>query len=144
RSRPAARSTSPARHAASWARNRTRASRRDERALHPPRSRADEAAMRARGAGTVVSLALSAALGIAGLRSCQPSPPGSPIAPTNVLRNGTAGVCANQQAVVAAGAPDDPVPTVAVPSNLADALDQVDPSAAAALRQATTCPTTQP
>ena len=40
---------------------------------------------------------------VVGARSCSSSSPSSPFNPSNVARNGLAGVCANQQAVDAAG-----------------------------------------
>jgi hypothetical protein len=44
--------------------------------------------------GIIVLLILS----VMGMRSCSNSSPSSPLNPTNVLQNGVAGVCAQQQA----------------------------------------------
>jgi hypothetical protein len=65
----------------------------------------------------------------------------SPASPVNVARNVTAGVCANRQAVTDAGSGDEAAPDVTLPPDVAARLHHADPSAAAIVAQAATCPT---
>src|SRR6476661_3834140 len=97
--------------------------------------------MRARGLGGLIGLLVSCVLTGMTMRACQSSGGSSPTAPLNVARNGTAGVCANRQAVADAGPDDDPVPPVTLPPDLAARLHQADPAAAAIADQAANCPT---
>ena len=96
--------------------------------------------------GTLMGLVITLVLSVVTMRSCQSSDPSSPSNPENVARHATTGVCADQQAVVAAGSVDDTVPAVTLPPDLAARLSKADPTAAAILGQASDCPspTTQP
>src|SRR3954454_5825973 len=95
--------------------------------------------MRARGLGTLMSLVVCGVIGVMTMRSCQSSPSSSPSNPVNVARTGTAGICANQQAVNNAGPGDDPMPPLTIPPDLAAKLGKADPAAAAIVAQALNC-----
>ena len=88
-----------------------------------------------------MALLVAGILGVMTMRSCNESPASSPSNPVNVARNGVAGVCANRQAVADAGAPEEVVPQVTLPPDLATKLGKADPNAAALMQQATSCPT---
>ena len=89
---------------------------------------------------------MAAGLGVMTMRSCTSSPATSPSNPANVATNGVAAVCANRQAVDAAGGPDETLPPVTLPPDLAGSLQKADPGIAAAVAGATNCasPTTTP
>ena len=53
---------------------------------------------------------------------------------------GTADICANRQAVADAGSPDDSVPAVTLPPDLAASLGRADPNTAAIMAEAANCP----
>ena len=75
------------------------------------------------------------------MHSCGNSAASAPSNPVNVARNVTAGVCANRQAVTDAGPDDEAAPAVTLPPDVATRLRYSDPSAAAIVAQAATCPT---
>lgn len=93
--------------------------------------------------GLIVLLVLT----IVGFRSCSASPASSSGNPVDVARNGLAGVCADQQAVAAAGGSDaaGTAATVISPT-LQQQLEASDPGGLGALEGALggplTCPTT--
>src|SRR4051794_38007181 len=95
--------------------------------------------MRGRGLGTLMGMLACSAIGVMTMRSCQSSSSSSPSNPLNVARTGTAGICANAQAVNDAGSVDDSVPVVTLPPDLAAKLAKADPAAAAVVAQAATC-----
>ena len=59
--------------------------------------------MRARLTLKVITLLVLLVCTVVGARSCSTAGPSSPFNPGNVARNGLSGLCANQQAVDAAG-----------------------------------------
>ena len=63
----------------------------------------------------VVTLFVLLILTVVGARSCGSSSPSSPFNPGNVARNGLNGVCANQQAVDAAGGGTPSGGVIAIP-----------------------------
>ena len=87
----------------------------------------------------MIALVISTGMGAMTLRSCQPSAPTSPSNPVNLAKTGVAGLCANQQAINDAGSPDDSVPAVTLPADLANKLGAADPNAAAIVAGATNC-----
>jgi hypothetical protein len=93
--------------------------------------------------GIIVLLILS----VMGMRSCSNSSPSSPLNPTNVLQNGVAGVCAEQQAEADASGQASAPNTVDSASAIAQ-VEAGNPVGGKALAQALggtgnlSCPTT--
>ena len=87
-----------------------------------------------------MALVIATCMGAMTMRSCQSSSGSSPSNPANMAKIGTAGICANQQAVADSGSPDDPVPAVTLPPDLAASLGKADPNAAAIVAEAANCP----
>jgi len=107
--------------------------------VNPTGQCADTTRVRARGLGSLMAVLMSGGIGVMTMRSCQSSPSSSPSNPLNMARTGSAGICANEQAVNDAGSADDPVPAVTLPPDLAAKLGKADPAAAAIVAQATSC-----
>ena len=74
---------------------------------------------------------------VVGARSCNSSSPSSPFNPGNVARNGLAGVCANQQAVDAAGGAS-PGGGIAIPQSVQQELGGLAGSAVSSVSCTTT------
>ena len=72
--------------------------------------------MRARLTIKLMGLVVMLVLTVVTARSCNRSPASSPLNPNTVLRNGVAGLCANQEATAAAGGGDGAASTLAVPA----------------------------
>jgi len=103
--------------------------------------------MRARFLMKLISIIVLLLLSVIGMRSCSNSSPSSPLNPTNVLQNGVAGVCAEQQAEAQASGQSSSPNTI----DASGAISQVeagDPVGSKALAQALggngtfSCPTT--
>lgn len=93
--------------------------------------------------GIVVLLVLT----VVGFRSCSASPASSTSNPVNVARNGLAGICAEQEAVAAAGGPGAAGgPSTVISPALQQQLQASDPGGLTALEGALggplTCATT--
>lgn len=86
----------------------------------------------------VVTLFVLLILTVVGARSCSSSSPSSPFNPGNVARNGLDGVCANQQAVDAAGGGAPPGGVIAIPQAVRQELGGLAGSPAASLSCTTT------
>ena len=87
----------------------------------------------------VLMMVVASAVSLLTMRACQSSGSSSTTDPSDVARTGVEGLCANQQAVTAAGSPDDSLSPVTLPPDLAAGLKGADPDAAALLSQATSC-----
>jgi len=103
--------------------------------------------MRARFLMKMISVVVLLILSVIGMRSCSNSSSSSPLNPTNVLQNGVAGVCSEQQAEAEASGQTDTPDTI----DSAGAISQAEagnPVGAKALSQmlggskTLTCPTT--
>jgi hypothetical protein len=103
--------------------------------------------MRARLLLKLIGIIVLLILSVIGMRSCSNSSPSSPLNPTNVLQNGVAGVCAEQQAEADASGQASAPSTV----DSAGAISQIEagnPVGSKALAQALggtgnlSCPTT--
>ena len=99
---------------------------------------------------TLMGLVVLAVLTIFAARACMSSiPSNSTLNPANIVGNGLAGLCANQQVVSAAGGGDGTVsgaPATLVSPGQLQQLQQSDPGGLKALEQANggslVCPTT--
>ena len=90
----------------------------------------------------LLMLVVASAVSMLTMRACASE--SSATKPDDVARIGVEGICANQQAVAAAGSSDDPDPTtVTLPADLAAGLKDADPGAASLLSQAASCETAE-
>ena len=102
-------------------------------------------AMRARLMMKVMGLIVLLVLTVVGAHSCSASSPTSPENPANLVQNGLAGVCANQQATNEALG-NDQSPATAVSGSELSQLQASNPAGVQQLQQLTggnlSCPTT--
>src|SRR5580704_16399493 len=123
-------------------------SRRHRVPLKPPAWCADAPnVLRARMSLSLIGLIVLVILTVMGARACRATSPSSTSNPINVANNGLAGLCANAQAVAAAGGADPATSaaTLVSPSYLQQ-LQKSDPNGLKALEQeaggSLACPTT--
>jgi hypothetical protein len=96
---------------------------------------------------TLMGLVVMIVLTAFAARSCTASSPSSPSSPSGVATNGIAGLCANAQAVAAAGGGDSSAsPDTLLSPAFEQQLQKTDPNGLKALQQAAggslDCPTT--
>jgi hypothetical protein len=102
--------------------------------------------MRARLMMKLMGIVFLLVITIVSAHSCSNSSPKSDLNPTNLARNGIAGVCADQQAADEANGDDGQTPATAVSQSQLSGLQQSNPGGVQALEQALggnlSCPTT--
>lgn len=90
----------------------------------------------------LISVVVLMVLTVLGVRACGTSSPSSVLNPANLARNGLAGICANEQAVAAAGGSGAGAPGTALSPSLQSRLQVSDPAGLHALEQASGGPLT--
>lgn len=102
--------------------------------------------MRARLMMKLMGIVVLLVLTVVGAHSCSNSSPKSDLNPTNLARNGIAGICANQQATNEASGGDGQTSDTALSQSQLSQLQQSNPGGVQALEQALggnlSCPTT--